>query len=290
MKKYRAILISLVVSLFIFSGCSSEPTPPPIPTLPTTTLQSWQSAALQDWSINAFKNVLGDRARSKYTHNWSGCKPRFILTDSEIGFCQGFNLAKWKFNEHWQNVRRQNFPTGGYKKLQTSLTLIKQECGSGGPLTPSGLHHVRGTDEFFVPEVDDFYSLSLREATNTKDWYEGCISGFSFQIKLRELFEKTPAAKAELAWAKEAYKIRIAEEVAKSSTSADEDQPNSSNSKGGVGTGDDSESGYWVSKCRTITELNPDYNDSDPSSIVDNLRGPSRFVTKRKCTDVWVKN
>jgi hypothetical protein len=135
--------------------------------------------------------------------------------------------------------------------------------------------------------------MKLREATNTKDWYEGCISGFSFQIKLRELYEKTPAAKTALEVleaAKAAYKARKAEEDANSSTSADEDQPNSSNSKEGVSTGDDSESGYWVSKCRTITELNPDYNDSDPSSIVDNLRGPSRFVTKRKCTDVWVKN
>jgi hypothetical protein len=63
-----------------------------------------------------------------------------------------------------------------------------------------------------------------------------------------------------------------------------------SNSKGGVGTGDESESGYWVSKCRTVTELNPDYYDSDPSSITDNLNGPSRFVTRRQCTDVWVEN
>ncbi len=63
-----------------------------------------------------------------------------------------------------------------------------------------------------------------------------------------------------------------------------------SNSKGGAGTGNDSESGYWVSKCRTITELNPDYYDSDPSSIMDDLSGPSRFVTKRQCTDVWVEN
>ena len=71
---------------------------------------------------------------------------------------------------------------------------------------------------------------------------------------------------------------------------ANENQPNSSNSKDGVGTGDDSESGYWVSKCRTITEPNPNYYDSDPSSIIDNLSGPRPFITRRQCTDVWVKN
>jgi hypothetical protein len=280
MEKYRAVLISFVVSIFIFSGCTSEPTPPPIPTLPTTTLQSWRSAALQNWSKKAVGNYLG----YSEGNNWSGCKSRFILTDTEIGFCQGFNLAKWEFENNMRYVITLNYPVG-HKQLQTSLTSIKQKCGSG---EYAGI----------VPPVeeynDDVFSLmKLREATNTKDWYEGCISGFSFQIKLRELYEKTPAAKTALEVleaAKAAYKARKAEEDANSSTSADEDQPNSSNSKEGVSTGDDSESGYWVSKCRTITELNPDYNDSDPSSIVDNLRGPSRFVTKRKCTDVWVKN
>ena len=288
MKKYRVILIFVMFSVFICSGCSSEPTPPPIPTPPPTTLQSWQSAALQDWSKNAFENVqeeisysFEDGSYNKYTYNWSGCKPRFILTDSEIGFCQGFNLAKWEFNNDWQDVILQNFPTGGYKKLQTSLTSINQKCGSGEyvPVYSRPVQDYRNT----------FYELKLREATNIKDWYSGCIRGFSFQIKLREFHEKNPLAKAELAWAKEAYKIRIAEEDAKSSKSANEDQPHS-DSKGGVGTGDDPESGYWVSKCRTITELNPDYYDPDPSSIVDNLRGPSRFITRRQCTDVWVKN
>ena len=47
--------------------------------------------------------------------------------------------------------------------------------------------------------------------------------------------------------------------------------------------------GHWISKCRNITELNPNYFNSDPSSIVDNLNGPSRFITRRQCTDVWVQ-
>ena len=63
-----------------------------------------------------------------------------------------------------------------------------------------------------------------------------------------------------------------------------------SNSKGEVGTEGDGGDGYWVSKCSNVTELNPDYYDSDPSSIVDNLSGPSRFITRRQCTDVWVEN
>ena len=66
-----------------------------------------------------------------------------------------------------------------------------------------------------------------------------------------------------------------------------------SNSNGGVTTNQDSETsqgGYWVSKCRNITESNPNYYDSDPSSITDNLSGPSRFITRRECTDVWVDN
>ena len=70
----------------------------------------------------------------------------------------------------------------------------------------------------------------------------------------------------------------------------------SSNSNDGVSTNENSENsensqgGYWVSKCRNITELNPNYYDSDPSSITDNLSGPSRFITRRECTDVWVDN
>jgi hypothetical protein len=63
-----------------------------------------------------------------------------------------------------------------------------------------------------------------------------------------------------------------------------------SNSRGGLETEEDGENGYWVSKCRNVTELNPDYYDSDPSSITDNLSGPSRFITRRQCTDVWVEN
>ena len=47
--------------------------------------------------------------------------------------------------------------------------------------------------------------------------------------------------------------------------------------------------GYWVTKCRNVTELNPNYYDSDPSTISDNLSGPSRFTTRRECTEVWVK-
>ena len=65
------------------------------------------------------------------------------------------------------------------------------------------------------------------------------------------------------------------------------------NSNGGAITNENSENsqgGYWVSKCRNITELNPNYYDSDPSSITDNLSGPSRFITRRECTDVWVDN
>ena len=282
MKKYRVILIFFIFSIFIFSGCTSEPTPPPIPTLPTTTLQSWQSAALQDWSINAFENVLGGRSDSKYTYNWSGCRSRFILTDTEIGFCQGFNRAKWEFDDNTFDVITNNFSSAGYKDLQTSLTSIKQKCGSGEYV------HVGGYGQDY--NGYDFYELELREATNTKDWYEGCISGFSFQIKLRALYEKTPAAKAKLAAAKAAYKARKAEEDANSSTSADEDQPNSSDSKEGVVTGDDSEKGYWISKCRFITEPNPNYFDSDPSSIMDNLSGPRPYITRRQCTDVYVRN
>ena len=63
-----------------------------------------------------------------------------------------------------------------------------------------------------------------------------------------------------------------------------------SNSEGGTGAKEDGENGYWVSKCRNITELNPEYSDSDISSITDNLNGPSRFITRRECTDVWVEN
>ena len=283
MKKYRVILVFVIFSVFIFSGCSSEPTPPPVPTPPPTTLQSWQSAALQDWSKNAVENVLGPSHDTKYTHNWSGCKSRFILADSEIGFCQGFHLAKWEFDNNMTYVITLDFPVG-HKNLQTSLTSIKQKCGSG-----EGVYVTLPVQDYGDTDIDH---LRLREATNIKDWYNGCISGFSFQIKLRELYEKTPAAKSALVAleaAKAAYKARIAEEDANSSTNANEDQPHS-DSKGGAGTGDDPESGYWVSKCRTITELNPDYYDPDPSSIVDNLRGPSRFITRRQCTDVWVKN
>ena len=51
---------------------------------------------------------------------------------------------------------------------------------------------------------------------------------------------------------------------------------------------DNSQSGYWVSKCRTITERNPNYYDSDPSRVSDDLFGPPPFITRQECTDVWV--
>jgi len=281
MNKYRVVLIFSMSSVFILSGCSSQPTPPPIPTPPITSLKSWQSAALQDWSNNAVENVLGPSHDSKYTHNWSGCKPRFILTDFEVGFCQGFHLSKWEFENNMTHVLVQNFSSAGYKDLPTSLTSIQRKCGSG-------------ENAYVAFPVQDYWDadfdyLRLPESANIEDWYEGCISGFSFQIKLRELYEKTPAAKTALEAAKAAYKAQKAEEDANSSTSANEDQPNSG-SEGGEDTGDDSDNGYWVRKCKTITVLNPDYYDPDPSSIVDNLRGPSRFITRRQCADVWVKN
>jgi len=55
-----------------------------------------------------------------------------------------------------------------------------------------------------------------------------------------------------------------------------------SNSNGGVTTNQDSETsqgGYWVSKCRTIQERNPNWPDSPP-----------RVFIQKQCTDVWVDN
>lgn len=62
------------------------------------------------------------------------------------------------------------------------------------------------------------------------------------------------------------------------------------NSNSSTNNEGNSENGHWVTKCRTITELNPNYRDSDPSSITDNLEGPSRFINRRQCTDVWVND
>jgi hypothetical protein len=215
-----AKLATVMTLLTLLSGCIFSVHGKPIK--PEISLAEWKIKAYESWKEAPIKN--GYEQRGEYASKWIGCRLGYLLSDNEVGFCQGFYFHKFLYDENISRMQQVDLMSidsnseDKYISIPSSDRWTKNICGDG---SRSHVDRSAAGPDFDLMLMGEMY---LGKVSSTQKWTAGCKDGVNFGIKLRKLFEKSNEGSA-LIRSYHRFLSKALNELEKPTNYPDEDKP-----------------------------------------------------------------